>query len=71
MKRKSYDRWGVEITSFNRNIAFYVECDCGELAKNVYQKKYFDCPACHRKYKMKLGQYVEIPKEKSINDNWG
>lgn len=38
MKRKSYDRWGIEITSFNRNIAFYVECDCGELAKNVYQK---------------------------------
>ncbi len=22
MKRKSYDRWGIEITSFNRNIAF-------------------------------------------------
>ncbi|MFV7915483.1 transcriptional regulator, partial [Enterococcus faecium] len=26
MKRKSYDRWGIEITSFNRNIAFHVEC---------------------------------------------
>ncbi|MCH3273800.1 transcriptional regulator [Enterococcus faecium] len=38
MKRKSYDRWGIEITSFNRNIAFHVECDCGELAKSVYQK---------------------------------
>ncbi|MDT2706940.1 hypothetical protein [Enterococcus dispar] len=35
MKRKSYDRWGIEITSFNRNIAFHVECDCGELAKRV------------------------------------
>lgn len=22
MKRKSYDRWGIEITSFNRNITF-------------------------------------------------
>ncbi|QDR53755.1 transcriptional regulator, partial (plasmid) [Enterococcus faecalis] len=40
MKRKSYDRWGIEITSFNRNIAFYVECDCGELAKSVFQKNY-------------------------------
>ncbi|MCC9085809.1 hypothetical protein LOS25_17150 [Enterococcus faecium] len=38
MKRKSYDRWGIEITSFNRNIAFHVECDCGELAK-VFIKK--------------------------------
>ena len=44
MKRKSYDRWGIEITSFNRNITFYVECDCGELAKSVYQKNYFYCP---------------------------
>lgn len=40
MKRKSYDRWGIEITSFNRNIAFHVECDCGELAK-VFIKNYF------------------------------
>lgn len=32
MKRKSYDRWGIEITSFNRNIAFHVECD-GSVAK--------------------------------------
>ncbi|BDP75243.1 hypothetical protein EfmAA96_30280 (plasmid) [Enterococcus faecium] len=46
MKRKSYDRWGIEITSFNRNIAFHVECDCGELAKSVYQKNYFYCPKC-------------------------
>lgn len=37
MKRKSYDRWGIEITSFNRNIAFHVS-DCGELAK-VFIKK--------------------------------
>lgn len=28
MKRKSYDRWGIEITSFNRNIAFH-----GSVAK--------------------------------------
>jgi hypothetical protein len=50
MKRKSYDRWGIEITSFNRNIAFHVECDCGELAKSVYQKITFYCPKCHRRY---------------------
>ncbi|WP_432205918.1 hypothetical protein, partial [Enterococcus faecium] len=43
-------RWGIEITSFNRNIAFHVECDCGELAKSVYQKNYFYCPKCHRRY---------------------
>lgn len=35
MKRKAYDRWGLEINSFNRNIAFSVECDCGKLAKLV------------------------------------
>lgn len=61
MKRKSYDHWRIEITSFNRNIVFYVECDCGELAKRVYKKNYFACPACHRKYKLQFGQYVEIP----------
>lgn len=66
MKRRAYDRWGLEITSFNRNIAFYVDCDCGELAKSVPQKYYFDCPACHRKYKLKLGQYVELENERGI-----
>lgn len=60
LKRKAYDHWGLEITSFNRNIVFYLECDCGELAKRVYQKNYFDCPACHRKYKLHLGQYVKV-----------
>ncbi|EGO2537953.1 transcriptional regulator, partial [Enterococcus faecalis] len=56
MMRKAYDRWGLEINSFNQNIAFSVDCDCGKLAKLVPQKNYFECPACHRKYKLQLGQ---------------
>lgn len=60
MKRKSYDHWGIEINSFNRNIAFSVDCDCGKLAKLVPKKNYFECHTCHRKYKLQLGQYVEI-----------
>lgn len=69
MMRKAYDRWGLEINSFNQNIAFSLDCDCGKLAKLVPQKNYFECPACHRKYKLQLGQHVELTKP-FILDNW-
>ncbi len=39
MKRKSYDRWGIEITSFNRNITFYVEIAIAGASKECLSKK--------------------------------
>ncbi|WP_447382743.1 transcriptional regulator [Enterococcus faecalis] len=44
MMRKAYDRWGLEINSFNQNIAFSVDCDCGKLAKLVPQKIILNVP---------------------------
>ena len=59
MSRKSYDSWKIEITQFNKN---YVACDCGSLAKKGFNKHYFDCPYCHRKYVQNNGTYIECKK---------
>lgn len=50
--------------TFDQSITFYVQCDCGELAKTVYGKHYFECSHCKRKYEQQLGDYVEM-KEKA------
>ena len=33
MARKVFDTWKIEITGFNHAMPYYVECDCGNLAK--------------------------------------
>jgi len=59
MSRKSYDSWKIERTQFNKNQAYYVECDCGSLAKKVFNKYYFECSTCQKKYISNNGVYVE------------
>lgn len=60
MSRKSYDQWKIERTQYNKSLAIYVECDCGSLAKKIYNTSYFECPDCHKKYILQNGQYVEM-----------
>ncbi|OEG12857.1 transcriptional regulator [Enterococcus termitis] len=60
MVRKSFDRWKIQNTAFNKNLTFYVECDCGELAERAYLKYYFQCLDCGKKYVQKYGEYVEM-----------
>ena len=54
-------QWKVPITPYNRRLYWppsWVECDCGELAKQVYVKKgdffypngHYLCKTCHREY---------------------
>ncbi|EGO2510932.1 hypothetical protein JWS72_002908 [Enterococcus faecalis] len=60
--RKKYDYNGIEITNWNQgNIVFYVQCDCGQLARREYGKnEHFKCSLCKREYQQKLGAYVLI-----------
>lgn len=60
MARKAYDTWKIEITGYNRTLPYYVQCDCGKLAQKKYERFYFECGACKRKYGMQQGQYVEL-----------
>lgn len=62
MSRLALNQWKVPIDSYNRSMAFYVECDCGELAGKVYMKPYFDWPTCKRRYALSRGSYIEIKK---------
>ncbi len=61
-ERKCYGgQWKVPITPYNRRLYWppsWIECDCGELAKQVYVKKgdffypngHYLCKACQREY---------------------
>lgn len=59
MGRQIFDQWKVPKTIFNNSMTFYVQCDCGELAKKVYGKYYFECSHCGRNYVQRFGEYVE------------
>lgn len=60
--RKTYDSFGIEISHWNKQSSvFYVQCDCGELAKFVHGVyNAYQCPKCGKYYKNKMGQYIEI-----------
>ncbi|HGC5945095.1 TPA: hypothetical protein ACIZC1_002594 [Enterococcus faecalis] len=62
--RKKYDYNGIEISSWNKgNIVYYVQCDCGQLAKREYGKnEQFKCSLCKREYHRKLGEYILVEK---------
>ncbi len=60
MARKVFDTWKIEVTGFNRTVPYYVQCDCGELAKKKYQQSYFECVTCQRRYVLQQGKYVEL-----------
>lgn len=62
MSRKSFDQWKIETNQFNRSEVFYVECDCGQLARSFFPKKYFECLECGKRYVLHLGEYVELKK---------
>ena len=64
MVRAVYDSWEIPIDNYNRTTPFYVQCDCGKLARKVYQHSYFDCPECDRRYVPHAGTYVEVDKNK-------
>ncbi|MCA5014522.1 MULTISPECIES: transcriptional regulator [unclassified Enterococcus] len=64
MARKVYDQWKIEHTQFNRSEVFYVECDCGELARTAFPKNYFECSECGKRYALHYGDYVEIESKK-------
>lgn len=66
MVRQAFDHWKISKTVFNQSITFYVQCDCGELAKTVYGKHYFECDQCKRKYVQQFEDYVEM-KEKDYD----
>ena len=62
-ERKCYGgQWKVPITPYNRRLYWppsWIECDCGELAKQVYVKKgdffypngHYLCKTCQREYR--------------------
>ncbi|MCO5542106.1 hypothetical protein [Enterococcus faecalis] len=60
--RKTYDPLGIEIGLWNKDSSvFYVQCDCGELAKFVHGVyNTYHCPDCEKYYKKQRGQYIEI-----------
>lgn len=60
MVRQAFDQWKVPKTPFNTSMTFYVQCDCGALAKKVYGKYCFSCDHCERQYVQKFGDYVEV-----------
>ncbi|MEO2553526.1 hypothetical protein [Enterococcus casseliflavus] len=54
-------QWKIPITLYNRRLYWppsWIECDCGELAKQVYVKKgdfwypngHYICKVCQREY---------------------
>jgi len=63
MRRQTFDQRKVPKTEFNNSITFYVQCDCGELAKTVYGKYYFECAHCRRRYVQEYGDYIEMKKD--------
>lgn len=58
--RKRYDRWGIEITRWNKdNIVAAIDCDCGQLAQNVRGNlELFKCAECGRCYHKERGEYL-------------
>lgn len=60
MTRKAFDSWYREITTYNRTMPYYVQCDCGDLAQKVNLKDYFECSKCKSKYVLRMGQYVRL-----------
>lgn len=60
MSRQTFDQQKIAKTVFNQSITFYVQCDCGELAKTVYGKHYFECDQWKRRYVQQFGDYVEM-----------
>lgn len=61
-ERKCYGgQWKIPITPYNRRLYWppsCIQCDCGELAKQVYVRKgdflypngHYLCKACQREY---------------------
>ncbi|WP_429960502.1 hypothetical protein [Enterococcus sp. AZ012] len=61
-ERKCYGgQWKIPITPYNRRLYWppsWIQCDCGELAKQVYVRKgdflypngHYLCKACQREY---------------------
>ncbi len=62
--RKKYDYNGIEISRWNKeNIVYYVQCDCGQLARRDYERnEHFTCSLCKREYQRKLGKYILVEK---------
>ena len=65
MKRETFDQWRVRNSEFNKNATFYVQCDCGELAKKVSGKSYYVCSHCGRNYVEGIGNHIELRDKKS------
>lgn len=67
-ERKCYGgQWKVPITPYNKRLYWppkWVKCDCGELAKQVRERKgerlyangRYLCNSCHREYEMVYGR---------------
>ncbi len=58
--------WKIPITPYNRRLYWppkWVKCDCGELAQQVYERKYefmyptdfYECKTCQRSYQLITG----------------
>lgn len=66
-ERKCYGgQWKVPITPYNKRLYWppkLVKCDCGELAQQVYERKFefmyptdfYDCKTCQRRYQLITG----------------
>lgn len=58
--------WKIPITPYNKRLYWppkWVKCDCGELAQQVYERKYefmyptdfYECKTCQRIYQLITG----------------
>jgi hypothetical protein len=63
--RKTYDHWGIEISTWNKsNIVTFIDCDCGQLAKRKLGKyNQFKCDSCIKEYKLYQGNYIPIDEK--------
>jgi len=72
-------QWKIPITPYNRRLYWppsWIECDCGELAKQVREKKgdhfypngRYLCNTCHREYEKVAGydRFDLVNNEKKI-----
>lgn len=60
MERETYDQWRTPMSDCNQEKIFYIQCDCGRLAKKIYRKSCYTCDYCGRSYVRLFGDFGDF-----------